>query len=92
MLRCVAKILHESTRDDDLTARYGGEEFVALLGGAPEDVQAVAEHINSGIEPCCTPELESLLFRKVTVSAAVAILGAGMRSLEGLVEAADKEM
>src|SRR5215213_6625564 len=29
-LRCVGRVLRESTRADDVVARYGGEEFVVL--------------------------------------------------------------
>jgi diguanylate cyclase (GGDEF)-like protein len=44
-LRCVGRVLRESTRADDVVARYGGEEFVVLMGGNIEDAIEVAERV-----------------------------------------------
>ena len=49
-LRCVGRVLHESTRADDVVARYGGEEFVVLMGGNIEDAIEVAERVRHGVE------------------------------------------
>ena len=48
ILREVAEVLHESTRDEDLVARYGGEEFIlALPSCSLEQATERAEHIRS---------------------------------------------
>jgi diguanylate cyclase (GGDEF)-like protein len=79
-LRCVGRVLHESTRADDVVARYGGEEFVVLMGGNIEDA------IESATEN------ETLLGSSVTVSVGVAALTEDASSLKQLVEKADDEL
>jgi two-component system, cell cycle response regulator len=50
VLREVADVLRESTRDDDLVARYGGEEFVAALPVAtPDQASERAERIRADL-------------------------------------------
>ncbi len=40
MLKTVAELLGDSTRDSDIVARYGGDEFVLLLPGLDADTAA----------------------------------------------------
>ncbi len=50
VLREVAAVLRESTRNEDLVARYGGEEFIAALPvAAPDHATARAERIRANL-------------------------------------------
>jgi diguanylate cyclase (GGDEF)-like protein len=91
-LRCVGRVLSESTRADDVVARYGGEEFVVLMGGNIEDAIEVAERVRHGVEHESATENETLLGNSVTVSVGVAALTEEVSSLEQLVEKADDEL
>jgi diguanylate cyclase (GGDEF)-like protein len=91
-LRCVARVLRESTRADDVVARYGGEEFVVLMGGNIEDAIEVAERVRQRVE------FESLtkdgipLGRSITVSVGVAAFTDDVSNLDDLLETADDEL
>jgi diguanylate cyclase (GGDEF)-like protein len=91
-LRCVGRVLHESTRADDVVARYGGEEFVVLMGGNIEDAIEVAERVRHGVENESVTENGSLSGSAITVSVGVAALTEDVSSLEHLVEKADDEL
>src|ERR687889_1116146 len=91
-LRCVGRVLRESTRADDVVARYGGEEFVVLMGGNIEDAVEVAERVRQGVEYESATENETLLGSSITVSVGVAGLTEDVSSLEQLVEKADDEL
>jgi len=92
VLRCVGRVLRESTRADDVVARYGGEEFVVLMGGNIEDAIEVAERVRHGVEHESIAENETLLGSSVTVSVGWAALTEDVSSLEHLVEKADDEL
>jgi diguanylate cyclase (GGDEF)-like protein len=91
-LRCVGRVLHESTRADDVVARYGGEEFVVLMGGNIEDAIEVAERVRRGVEHESMTGNGTPLGSAVTVSVGVAALTEDVSSLEQLVEKADDEL
>src|SRR5829696_8399096 len=91
-LRCVGRVLRESTQADDVVARYGGEEFVVLMGGNIEDVIEVAERVRHGVEHESVTENETPLGSSVTVSVGVVALTEDVSSLEQLVERADDEL
>ena len=91
-LRCVGRVLHESTRADDVVARYGGEEFVVLMGGDIEDAIEVAERVRHGVEHESVTGDGAPLGSAVTVSVGVAALTEDVSSLEQLVEKADDEL
>jgi diguanylate cyclase (GGDEF)-like protein len=91
-LRCVGRVLRESTRADDVVSRYGGEEFVVLMGGNIEDAIEVAERVRQGVEHERVTENGTLLGSVVTVSVGVAALTEDVSSLEQLVEKADDEL
>jgi len=91
-LRCVGRVLRESTRADDVVARYGGEEFVVLVGGNIEDAIEVAERVRHGVEHESVTENEIPLDSSVTVSVGVVALTEDVSSLEQLVEKADDEL
>jgi diguanylate cyclase (GGDEF)-like protein len=92
VLRCVGRVLGESTRADDVVARYGGEEFVVLMGGDIEDAIEVAERVRHGVELESETANESPLGSSVTVSVGIAALTKDVSSLEQLVETADGEL
>jgi diguanylate cyclase (GGDEF)-like protein len=91
-LRCVTRVLRESSRADDIAARYGGEEFVLLMSGELEDVAEVAERVRQRVEVECTPQSDASLHGSVTVSLGVASLGDETSTLDRLLEVADGQM
>ena len=91
-LRCVARVLRNSARADDLIARHGGEEFALLMSSDLEDAIEAAERIRGGVEREWIPERGTHLKRRITVSLGVAPLAGEVKSLEQLIEVADMEM
>jgi diguanylate cyclase (GGDEF)-like protein len=92
ILRCVAKILRESARADDLVGRYGGEEFVLLVNGEVGDARKVAERIRRAVQRECVPQDGNILERPTTVSLGVVPLSEETKSLDRLIAMADAEM
>ena len=92
ILRCLARVLRESARADDLVGRYGGEEFVLLVNGEVEVAREVAERIREAVQSACVPEPEKSPVRPTTVSLGVVPLSEETRSLERLIAIADAEM
>jgi diguanylate cyclase (GGDEF)-like protein len=92
ILRCVARILRESARADDLVGRYGGEEFVLLVNGEVEGAREVAERIREAVQTVCVPEPRNSLERPTTVSLGVVPLSEETKSLDRLIAMADAQM
>jgi diguanylate cyclase (GGDEF)-like protein len=92
ILRCVARILRESARADDLVGRYGGEEFVLLMNGEVGDARKVAERIRQAVQTTCVPQDGNMLERPTTVSLGVVPLSEETKSLDRLIALADAEM
>lgn len=92
MLRLVADILKRSFRADDIVARYGGEEFVVLLSTTQENAKTVLERVRRQIETYTSPENNGRAKRRVTVSVGISGLTRDMRSLEDLIENADRAL
>jgi len=90
--RCVARILRESARADDLVGRYGGEEFVLLVNGEVEGAHEVAERIRRAVETECVPQDGDSLERPTTVSLGVVPLSEETKSLDRLIAMADAQM
>jgi len=91
-LRCVARVLGEASRADDLTTRYGGEESVLLMSSELEDAGEVAERIRERVERECSPEYDASLVRTITISLGVAPLTESVKTLDQLIRTADVEM
>ena len=92
ILRCVARILRESARADDLVGRYGGEEFVLLVNGEVGGAREVAERIRVAVQTACVPQDGNSLERPTTVSLGVVPLSEETKSLDRLIAMADAEM
>src|SRR5215218_1424719 len=92
ILRCVARILRESARADDLVGRYGGEEFVLLMNGEVGVAREVAQRIRQAVQTACLPQDRNSLERPTTVSLGVVPLSEETKSLDRLIAMADAEM
>jgi diguanylate cyclase (GGDEF)-like protein len=92
ILRCVARILRESARADDLVGRYEGEEFVLLVNGEVGGAREVAERIRKAVQQVCVPEPGNSLERPTTVSLGVVPLSDETKSLDRLIAMADAEI
>jgi diguanylate cyclase (GGDEF)-like protein len=92
VLRCVADVLRESTRAEDLIGRYGGEEFVLLMSSEMEDAVEVGNRIRQAVERECTPERDASLKRPITVSLGIVPRTEDTQTLEQLIGAADRQM
>ena len=87
IMRQVAAILKQETRQADLLCRYGGDEFVMLLSQTPPDqAMVLAERLRHQIVQSSMNRLEHRL--RITASIGVAGLGPGMSS-EDLIKEAD---
>jgi diguanylate cyclase (GGDEF)-like protein len=92
VLRCLARVLGDSARADDLVARYGGDEFVMLLGGSVEDATKVAERVREKLEIECLAQGDLSSSGSPTISVGVASLGEDTATLQHLIRAADVEL
>jgi diguanylate cyclase (GGDEF)-like protein len=93
VLREVARILRESSREIDEPARYGGEELAVVL---PEtDIEGafnLAERIRAGIEALEFDTTETAEPLSVTASLGVASVAPGAGDGRALVAAADRAL
>jgi len=89
VLRDVAKVLRDSTRQSDEVCRIGGEEFIIICKNTDEhDGRIVAERVRSAVEShvVAEPGFDS----SVTLSLGVAAFSSGVNSITGLFKAADE--
>jgi len=87
VLRAVAGMLRDITREHDVAARYGGEEFVVLLPStSADDAVVIAERLRDRIEQV------PWALRAVTASLGVATTDTHITSSAALVEAADRAL
>jgi diguanylate cyclase (GGDEF)-like protein len=84
VLKHVASVLNEATRDVDFVARYGGEEFFVLM---PEIDAEVAAEVAERIRGCLAAD--PMLADEVTMSFGVAEFPANGDTAEALISAAD---
>ncbi|MBQ0002851.1 MAG: sensor domain-containing diguanylate cyclase [Treponema sp.] len=94
VLKSVAKIIKQNTREPDIASRYGGEEFTVMLANASkDDAVAVAERIRKQIEQNDF-EYEGQ-HMKVTISIGCSVYDSAVNPVESpkvLVEQADKAL
>lgn len=93
LLRKLALILLECSRDIDVVARYGGEEFAIILPETTmDDALSCAERIRARVEATPFPHGASQPNGRITVSLGVAQLEADMKDCTEFVEKADQAL
>lgn len=93
ILKNLATILKDFSREADFVCRYGGEEFaVILIGTNQEQGQDIAERLRCRIEQHVFPSPNPDSPLKITVSMGLATYPLNARSKEDLIASADKAM
>ena len=78
VLKHVARVVRESSRDADTPARYGGEEMALILPHTDlEGAHAIAERVRTAIEGLRIPRLDRDGVLQVTASVGVGASSAG---------------
>lgn len=91
VLRHVAQVLRENSREADTPARYGGEEMALILPHTDLDGSyAIAERVRSAIEGLSVPRLDQQGTLSVTASVGVAAASDGHK--ERLIADADSAL
>jgi diguanylate cyclase (GGDEF)-like protein len=88
VLRQVARVLRDSSREADAPARYGGEEMALILPHTDlEGSYAIAERVRTAIEALRVPRVDQTGVLRVTASLGVAATSDGVK--EELIADAD---
>jgi diguanylate cyclase (GGDEF)-like protein len=89
ILMAVSNLLQENLRSSEVVGRYGGDEFLVLLESTDgHKAFRTAERLRENTED--SPVLVGGDVVRVTLSIGVAALGPGARTLEALLEQADR--
>lgn len=93
VLRELARLLAENTRETDVAARFGGEEFALILVQTPiEKAWDVVERLRRNVERHAFPNEDVLPGGRLTISAGVATASEKAVPPEELVEKADEAL
>jgi diguanylate cyclase (GGDEF)-like protein len=91
VLRAIAEILTQCTREIDLVARFGGEEFCMLLPGADkEGAYLVAERIRKTVETQTIKAYDESI--RMTVSIGISAYPDDAANTRDLIEHADRAL
>ena len=92
VLREVARLLNDETRDSELLARFGGEEFLVLMSGiSPEDARKRAEKFRSAIERHIFSWMDSVV--PITISLGLSSCqGTDIAQISELIAESDKRL
>jgi diguanylate cyclase (GGDEF)-like protein len=91
VLKHVARIVRENSRDADSPARYGGEEMALILPHTDlEGSHAIAERVRTAIEALRISRLDGQGTLRITASVGVAASTNGHK--EGLIAEADSAL
>ncbi len=93
VLRELSGIIKQCVRDVDIVARYGGEEFVVILPQTGDnDAMIIAERIRSTVQNSFFSNAQGQRDIQMTISIGVASYPDGVKTLEQLIEKADKAL
>ena len=91
VIKLVARILHEQTREQDLVGRYGGEEFVVAMPDADLDAaEQIAERIRQTILQ--ESQTDACPVERLTASLGVSLLSEQIDTPDALIDLADQAL
>jgi len=92
VLKGIAKIIRETTRDIDISARYGGEEFAAILPRTDgKGAKIIAERLRQAVMNKSF-DISHIGPIKITLSIGIAAVPSDAKTKEELIDKADKAL